>query len=273
MAISNPFLVQSRISELTSKADKPLAEMSFGERSHVLVELAILAYFDLAGTVKWGTEIGFTRTTQLDVDDNLSVSIFSNTTDIVVSFRGTYNIPNFVEDVEFKLIADGKLPGKVHDGFISDFNKLWETILPVLDTKKHLWVTGHSLGGAMAAIAAVRASRRVSPNVNGLVTFGQPRIGDAAYVADLYTVAHRYVNDADIVPRLPPVAMGFVHFGEEHYINAAGYVMDNNLWSRFKRFRDGLLSILQHGLEDHDILLYRAAIIRTLNQERANGER
>jgi hypothetical protein len=274
MTISNPFSVQSRIKELSSKANMPLAEMSFGDLSHVLIELSILAYFDPEGAVKWGTEIGFTRTTQLNIDDNLSVSIFSNSTDIVVSFRGSYNVQNFVEDVEFKLVSDGKLPGKVHDGFLSDFNKLWDAIVPVLDTTKQLWVTGHSLGGALAAIAAVRASRRVGPNVNGLMTFGQPRIGNLDYVSKLYTTSNRYVNNADIVPHLPTIKMGFIHFGEEHYINSTGIVINNkSIWSRLWQFKDRVINTLQFGLHDHDVLLYRDAIIRTLNQERANGKR
>ena len=58
-----------------------------------------------------------------------------------------------------------------------------------------------------------------------LVTFGCPRVGDAAFVATLARVAvERYVDCCDVVCRVPPAAFGFVHPVEPTYIDADGIV-------------------------------------------------
>jgi hypothetical protein len=90
-----------------------------------------------------------------------------------------------------------------------------------------LYLTGHSLGGAMAAIIGVMlktepAYREIAQKVRSVYTFGQPMVGSpefaAACDADRFLGRNvfRYVYGRDIVPALPPALSGsFSHFGSE----------------------------------------------------------
>jgi hypothetical protein len=84
--------------------------------------------------------------------------------------------------------------------------------------KKRLWVTGHSLGGALAKLWALWAVAR-GHEVAGVYTFGQPRVGDASF-ATLYNSvlrdrSFRVVHADDIVPRVPWMLSRYRHAGHE----------------------------------------------------------
>lgn len=79
---------------------------------------------------------------------------------------------------------------------------------------KKLYVTGHSLGGAMATICASRLSAQ-GMNVEGLYTYGSPRVGDGEFVANLKVNHFRFVNNNDAVPKVPPQVFGYRHHGHE----------------------------------------------------------
>jgi thioesterase domain-containing protein len=68
---------------------------------------------------------------------------------------------------------------------------------------------GHSLGGALAMLAALDIQKR-GGNVAGLVTLGQPRVGNAAFAAEAAKVLQgkikRFVNGNDPFPHMPPTA-------------------------------------------------------------------
>jgi hypothetical protein len=97
---------------------------------------------------------------------------------------------------------------------------------------ERLYITGHSLGGAMAALMAVmiqheRKYEEVADRLTdgAVYTFGQPMIGDPGFVRAcekhpfLRNKVLRYVYDSDVVPHLPPRTSGpYQHFGREfHY--------------------------------------------------------
>lgn len=81
-------------------------------------------------------------------------------------------------------------------------------------------VVGHSLGGAIAAIAA--AEIRNGGTVADLYTYGQPRIAGSTlsnYITNQNKGGNfRVTHYDDPVPRLPPLAFGFVHISPEYYI-------------------------------------------------------
>jgi hypothetical protein len=95
-----------------------------------------------------------------------------------------------------------------------------------------LYITGHSLGGAMAAMMGVMLqhetkARNIRKKLKAVYTFGQPMIGDPSFAAAcqrnefLRENLIRYVNDSDVVPHLPPGASGpFQHFGRERQFQA-----------------------------------------------------
>ena len=87
-------------------------------------------------------------------------------------------------------------------------------------------VVGHSLGGAIAAIAA--AELRNQGTNTDLYTYGQPRIGGSP-ISDYITNQDkggnfRVTHYDDPVPKLPPLILGFVHISPEYYIRTGNYV-------------------------------------------------
>lgn len=101
--------------------------------------------------------------------------------------------------------------GRVHRGFKTILMGIWETIAAALKTvDKPLFFTGHSLGGALATMAA-----SLHPP-HAVYTFGAPRIGDAEFARNLAGVAvFNVFNPRDIVTHLPPAGPfnRFVHAG------------------------------------------------------------
>jgi hypothetical protein len=102
--------------------------------------------------------------------------------------------------------------------------------VPSMEGLEALYVTGHSLGGAMAAMTAVmvRHERKfshggdIAGRLRAAYTFGQPMIGDPRFAracerdAFLRDNVIRYVYDRDVVPHLPPKTAGpYRHFGRE----------------------------------------------------------
>jgi hypothetical protein len=81
--------------------------------------------------------------------------------------------------------------------------------------KRPFFITGHSLGGALAALAALQAARAGAPP-NAVYTFGMPRVGGPQFGAsygDLSKVTYRLVHGIDLVSRVPPSSAGFHHVG------------------------------------------------------------
>ncbi|MDZ7599636.1 MAG: lipase family protein [Desulfobacterales bacterium] len=104
--------------------------------------------------------------------------------------------------------------GRVHRGFKSIFLGAWQEIAGELQrVRKPLFYTGHSLGGALATLAAACLPPQA------VYTFGAPRVGDADFVAVLKPVRiFHIVNPNDLVTALPPKGKGlrFAHAGEIH---------------------------------------------------------
>ena len=144
---------------------------------------------------------------------------------LVLAFRGTEKkISDWLTDARCVPTVEGK--SKVHSGFLEAFavkedadgktvKDAVEDILAGDEAKDEngeplpLFITGHSLGGALALLA----TKLVAPDVNGACyTFGAPRVGNYECFRFLKTPVYRIVNSSDMVPRVPPGAgmMGLV---------------------------------------------------------------
>jgi triacylglycerol lipase len=158
--------------------------------------------------------------------------LLTNDTITVLSFRGTEVTEK--SDVLADLKAGKNIEacgGKVHVGFKEEINKLWPSITAALEANPgNLYVTGHSLGAAMATIAASRMQDRVT----ALVTFGSPRVGNAEFVKSVTVEHYRVQNNCDDVTKVPFLLMGFAHHGTHKYLNFYGEFRDLTPWQRVK---------------------------------------
>lgn len=129
----------------------------------------------------------------------------------VLIFRGTAGrLYNWRFNLDI-VPAPWSTGGKVHRGFKYLLNTIWPEICDALDENKFpLFYTGHSMGGAIANMAAsLRPPRAV-------YTFGAPRIGDAEFARTLASIpVFNVINARDIVTGLPPAGRWsrFVHAG------------------------------------------------------------
>lgn len=126
----------------------------------------------------------------------------------VLCFRGTNKIRQWIMNLSALPVPWIRSPDRdprpcVHHGFQTLFERIWPLVEPALSgIEGPLHLTGHSLGGAFATLAA--AALEEAPA--GLVTFGSPRVGNAAFAHELAARATphlRVVNHLDIVTRLP----------------------------------------------------------------------
>ena len=120
----------------------------------------------------------------------------------VLAFRGTESnkFDDLISDLD-TLQRDFRDGRRVHTGFLKAYGPLVQQRVTTLlqDREGSLLVTGHSLGAALATLAAL------DTNPTALITFGSPRVGDAQF-ARLFNglTVHRFVNCCDVVARIPP---------------------------------------------------------------------
>jgi len=123
------------------------------------------------------------------------------------------------------------------------------------------WFTGHSLGAAMTTIMASRCEDDPAmPNIEEVYTYGSPRVGWRKFVNSLNCKHHRWVNNNDIVTRVPLAIMGYKHDGCEHYMNAYGNVRPMTKLQRVKdRWRGMWMGIKKGKIDnfsDHSMTEY-----------------
>jgi hypothetical protein len=166
---------------------------------------------------------------------------------VVLVFRGTANFQNFLADINFKLAKltdkDNKPCPKclVHVGFRNAYKDNLRPRLRIMfsqyilnklksdnlssEKSMSIYFIGHSLGGALASIAAYDtgvylASQNISNVKLGLVTFGAPRVGNAEFAKYMneqlglnINIRITYKNDPIIKV---PWQSKFIHSGTEY---------------------------------------------------------
>ncbi|XP_073308028.1 secreted mono- and diacylglycerol lipase 1-like isoform X1 [Primulina huaijiensis] len=162
----------------------------------------------------------------------------------VVAIRGTQglSLQNWVEDLFWKQL-DTDYPGvddaMVHHGFYSAYynTSLRSGVLNAVQKAKQLYgdtkimLTGHSMGGAIAAFCGLDLRLSFGHQDIQVMTFGQPRIGNAAFAAyysEVLPNTFRITNGHDIVPHLPPYYRYFPrktyhHFPREVWLYNIGF--------------------------------------------------
>ena len=190
----------------------------------------------------------------------------------VATFRGTDELADWWDNLD-AISAPGPL-GSVHRGFQDALMDVWPAMRAQLQKFRKaspglpLWLTGHSLGGAMATLAAAELIAQDRPFYGGY-TFGQPRCGDRSFARTFNIEAKdrffRFQNNNDIVTRAPARIMGYSHVGQYIYITSDGELdRDIGTWFRFidmvKGAVDDLGEIGLDAIDDHGMDRYLAAI-------------
>jgi pimeloyl-ACP methyl ester carboxylesterase len=97
------------------------------------------------------------------------------------------------------------LGGRVARGWLERLDRSWSQVWAHVSRRldgRPLWVTGHSMGGAVSILAGARfAEMGVLPA--GVYAFGAPKVGDAAFAANYKAPLFCIDNRHDLVPWLP----------------------------------------------------------------------
>jgi len=207
--------------------------------ARLLAQAAAIAYRPEVECRAWAAANGLDAAS-LDFFDHRDTQGFvvQNDDAIVVVFRGTQPGRPMDWFVDFEAIHrswDHKI-GSVHGGFHDAFKAVWGVALPggrrILPERlrargnRTVWMTGHSLGGALAELCAAQTALVETIPVQGVYTFGQPRVGNNSFAKTvndaLGSRIHRIVNDRDIVPRVPLFSMQFCHYGNLRFFDNEG---------------------------------------------------
>jgi len=179
---------------------------------------------------------------------NSSSNIFAflgyNNKEIILSFRGTQqnSLSNWVSNLNIaSTVAYKDVPkAEVHDGFYHAYMGLHTQIISAVSrlTSKYpslpVIITGHSLGGALATLAAIDLVETFKSSKFYVWNYGSPRVGNdifANHVKQNVGYTWRTTNQKDIVPHVPPRLLGFQHVATEVWFPADVYnyyICDNS---------------------------------------------
>ncbi|MEM6836143.1 MAG: lipase family protein [Cyanobacteria bacterium P01_C01_bin.120] len=241
-----------------------------------------------------------------DIDDDFKY-LFSRVTDtqaflfrknqhIVLVFRGSQQAADWTTNFKFRMKqfaisntqqTDAIPAGEVHRGFQDAWQSVEKRVIGKLRQwwepgKSQLWITGHSLGGALAALAATSLEYQRF-TVAGLYTFGQPRVGDWKFTRQVNDRMgdrmFRYVNNNDVVPMIPPqfnpVNPGrlYGHMGQFRYFGFRGRLYQNSYITQrwIDRLLGFLVSLRQPGADivaDHMMEYYVRYLQRELDLQK-----
>ncbi len=195
--------------------------------------------------------------------------LLENDTYIFLGFRGTE--VTSIKDIKSDFKATTKTceyGGKIHSGFDEAFSQVAIDIQQLLDQDKFknkpLFITGHSLGGALATVAAKKLTHK--GGIAACYTFGSPRVGNVDWATGIKAPIYRVVNAVDPVTMMPPsgVTIEIVSwvFGFIPYIGTA---IKKILLSKFGGYYHcgdmRYLSICKAGNYDNVQLLYNVSFI------------
>lgn len=184
-----------------SSADWPVSE--------TLARMSEISYLSPVFAEKEFRSLGFTSCVPV-VDSSMIGYVVSSDDVTVIVFRGTdFNeFQDWLANIQRS--ATQTAHGAVHSGFHSAYQNLRDQIREILGSTspKHLWITGHSLGGALALLCANDFVDDGKMSIDGVMTFGQPLMVSsqlAKYLNEKLASKYvRFVNHEDIVARIDP---------------------------------------------------------------------
>jgi hypothetical protein len=163
--------------------------------------------------------------------------LFSTADWHVLAFRGTQvdafwpSVLDWATDFHIEPALDGS-DDVVHAGFHHALDQVWkEDNIKQLRTalaeapSRRLWITGHSLGAALATLAASRCQGEadILPHVAACYTYGSPRVGDPSFGTRIRVPVYRVRNNSDVVTDVPPQGV-LKHVGEVEFLDNNGHL-------------------------------------------------
>jgi triacylglycerol lipase len=163
---------------------------------------------------------------------NTQCYVGTNKEHIVVAFRGTES-PTTIDGLKDWLLNDAvnlliqptgplaadfvaaAVGARWHMGFITAIHAVWEPVFTMVNAEvekedRHVWVTGHSLGGALALLGGWLLNRKAL-SVHQIYTYGAPMVGNDAVAKaidrEFAGKVFRYVNTEDPIPKLPTLSL------------------------------------------------------------------
>jgi hypothetical protein len=198
-----------------------------------------------------------------DPETDTQAILVSNGEYAVLAFRGT-EVTKFTDiKTDIQATTVSLIEGRVHRGFLGAYHSIEEEILKALKKVKDqpIYITGHSLGAALATVATQHLERDQSlrDQIAACYTFGSPRVGNQEFDKSFKSAIYRIVNTTDIVSIIPLLAMGYIHIGDVRFLEPGmGNIRRGiPILRRIFFFLLGALRWFSPLVGDHAIALYR----------------
>lgn len=212
---------------MTEFSRESLLADTFGWQTSLSLALASQLSYDNANTVEGTVKDVWSFDDCHFVEEDDTQCFVATASDVVmVAFRGTASVGDWLTDLN--ALSTERFYGTVHRGFRNAFAvvdaKLREILNDVPD--RPIVLTGHSLGGALAMIAAAEWAGQIP--VSRIYTYGQPAVGKRRFPA--FMIEHyagkifRFVNDDDIVTMVPPT---YDHVGRLRQLGPSGSLQES----------------------------------------------
>jgi triacylglycerol lipase len=250
-------------------ADFEPATTTFSAKNALLLASAAqAAYLDEPAALARVAALGLPNFKWIDLtEDFAGLHAFAASCDkfAILAFRGTLDTKDWMDDLQATpvrfnwLFEGGPEVGDVHAGFGHALRDAWDDINAALEVvaprpagnvnlaslatfpQRTFWITGHSLGGALAVLAGAAFSmlpHNVIRPINGIYTFGQPRIGLLPFCGNydqlLHPKTYRFVNRQDLVPRVPFRGWDYSDIGQMIHFDSSGIPrLQSTEWTSF----------------------------------------
>lgn len=181
----------------------------------------------------------------------------------VLAFRGTEVTKKVDIKTDIQASRVSVLEGRVHSGFRMAYDSVAKEIeKSVLSLKGiPLYITGHSLGAALATVATQRMEHnpRIREMIAACYTFGSPRVGNSHYDIEFKSPIYRIVNTTDVVTVIPLLAMGYIHIGDVRFLGAGEGEFQRGIpvLRRMYLFLLTMFKFFGPVVSDHGIVEYR----------------
>lgn len=245
-----------------------ISKINFSQQSALFARISNLAYKSPKEANKIFKKMGF-KSTFYDRDGSQAY-IVENDNDLIIACRGTEpkEWSDIKTDLNIDRVSSKSGQGLVHQGFRDYTDKIWEPVKThvLKNLNKNVWLTGHSLGAAMSTLMAKRlVLDPLNVEIQALFTFGSPRVGDRKYINQFNNkvVHHRWVNDGDIVTKIP-FSPWYYHCGKKHHIGQDGLIIKNvedkntilKIIKLSTGFTKGIINLIMKDIKSHSSELY-----------------